>query len=246
MATGQVAVIVLAAGAGTRMQGDGNKVFLAIAGEPILHRSLRIFVEAPSVDRVILVAAGPDLDVCREAAKAYAKVGAVVKGGAMRHDSEFRGLSALASDIDTGSVEIVLVHDVVRPFATVGLVERLVSKARERQAVVPGVAVRSGVVAAADGRVTSYPTSLYAIQTPQAFNAGLVLRAHRQAHKEGFIGTDTASVVERLGVPIEVIEGSYDNIKVTTPDDLVRGEAIAEHRARGIPETLLTVETFGA
>ncbi len=246
MAAGHVAAVVLAAGAGTRMQREKNKVFLKINGVPILRWSLRLFDEAPSVDRVILVAARADLDACRSAIAQFGKVSAVVEGGAVRHESEVRGLMALATDIDAGSVEIVLVHDAVRPFASVDLVERLVTKAKEVGAVVPGVPVGSGVVTSADGQVTGYPSSLYAVQTPQAFRATLVLDAHRRAQTDGFIGTDTASVVERLAVAVEVLEGSYDNIKVTTPDDLVRGEAIAEHITRGAPGSLLTVETFGA
>ena len=246
MAARQVAAIVLAAGAGTRMAGEGNKVFLEINGVPILHWSLRVFEEAPSVDRVILVAARPDLDACRKAPAQFSKVSAVVEGGAVRHESEFRGLIALATDIEAGAIDVVLVHDAVRPFARVDLVERLVATAREAGAVIPGVPVGSGIVTAADGQVTGYPADLWAIQTPQAFGARVVLDAHRRAQAGGFTGTDTASVVERSGTAVEVIEGSYDNIKVTTPDDLVRAEAIAEHLARGGSRTLLTADTFGA
>ncbi len=246
MAAGQVAAIVLAAGAGTRMADEGNKVFLEIDGVTVLDWSLRVFNESPSVERVILVAARPDLEACRRAAAQFSKVSAVVEGGATRHESEFCGLMSLVTDIEAGAISVVLVHDAVRPFASVDLVERLVAKAKEAGAVIPGVPAGSGIVTAADGQVTGYPADLWAIQTPQAFNAKLVLDAHWRAQKDGFTGTDTASVVERAGTPVEVIEGSYDNIKVTTPDDLVRAEAIAEHLALGGSGTLLTADTFGA
>lgn len=246
MAAGQVAAIVLAAGAGIRMAGEGNKIFLRIDGVPILHWSLRTFDQAPSVDRVIVVAAGPDLDACRQASAQLTKVGAVVEGGALRHESEFRGLMLLAAEIEAGAIGVVLVHDAVRPFASIDLVERLVAKAKESGAVIPGVPVGSGVVIATERQVIGFPSDLWAIQTPQAFGARLVLDAHRRAQKDGFSGTDTASVVERAGLPVDVIEGSYDNIKVTTPDDLVRAEAIAERLARGNSDSLLTADTFGA
>ena len=246
MAAGQVAAIVLAAGAGTRMAGGGNKVFLEINGVPMLDWSLRVFDEAPSVDRVVLVAARSDLDACRKAAARFSKLSAVGEGGATRHESEFRGLMAIATDIEAGAIEVVLVHDAVRPFASVELVERLVARVKQAGAVIPGVPVGSGIVTATEGQVTGCPSDLWAIQTPQGFGARLVLDAHRRAQKDGFGGTDTASVVERAGIPVHVIEGSYDNIKVTTPDDLVRAEAIAEHLARGGSRTLLTADTFGA
>ena len=228
------------------MAGEGNKVFLEINHQPILHWSLRVFHEAPSVDRVILVAARADMDACRQATGQFSKVSALVEGGATRHESEFRGLMFLAAEIDAGAIDVVLVHDAVRPFASADLVERLVAKAKEAGAVIPGVPVGSGVVIAVEGQVTGYPSDLWAVQTPQAFGAKLVLDAHRRAQSGGFTGTDTASVVERFGGSVEVIEGTYDNIKVTTPDDLVRAEAIAEHLARGGSGTLLSADTFGA
>jgi 2-C-methyl-D-erythritol 4-phosphate cytidylyltransferase len=228
------------------MAGDGNKVFLEIDGVPMLDWSLRAFDQAPSVDRVTLVAARSDLDVSRKACARFSKPSPVIEGGATRHESEFLGLVSLAADIEAGEIDLVLVHDAVRPFASAELVERLVANARRAGAVIPGVPVASGLVTAADGQVTGYPSSLYAVQTPQAFEARLVLDAHRRAQRERFEGTDTASVVERAGVAVEVIDGSFDNIKVTTPDDLVRARAIAEHLALGGSTTLLTADTFGA
>jgi 2-C-methyl-D-erythritol 4-phosphate cytidylyltransferase len=228
------------------MAREVNKVFLEIGGLPMLDWSLRVFDQAPSVDRVILVAARSDLDLCRKAAARFTKLNAVVEGGNTRHESEFRGLLALATDIEAGAIDLVLVHDAVRPFASSELVQRLVTRARETRAVIPGVLVGSGLVTAADGEVSGYPSGLYAVQTPQAFDASQLLEAHRRAQTDRFTGTDTASVVERTSVAVEVIDGSYDNIKVTTPDDLVRAQAIAERLALGGSNTLLTADTFGA
>jgi len=246
VALGQTAAIVLAAGAGTRMASEGNKVSLEIDGRPMLDWSLRVLHEAAAVDRIILVAARSDLDLWRKAAARFPKLKAVVEGGTTRHASEFLGLAVLATDIEAGVVDLVLVHDAVRPFASGELVQRLITRARESGAAIPGVQVGSGLVTAADGEVTGYPPGLWAVQTPQAFKARLVLDAHRRAQTDRFTGTDTASVVERAGFAVDVIEGSYDNIKVTTPDDLVRARAIAEHLALGGSTTLLTADTFGA
>jgi 2-C-methyl-D-erythritol 4-phosphate cytidylyltransferase len=246
-----VVAIVLAAGAGKRMSASLNKIFLPLGGKPILAWSLQCFEEAPTVSQVVLVAAPSEVGECRQRVLepyGFKKVAAVVSGGPTRHDSEFSGLRSLASRIDAGEIAIVLIHDAVRPFAAPSLVERLTAAARATGAAIPCVRAAPTVVQAqAEGQLTNRSSNLYAAQTPQAFDARLVLEAHRQAERDGFRGSDTSSVVERAGRPVSVIEGSYDNLKITTSDDLIRAEQIARNLLRlREGSSFLTSETASA
>ena len=145
----------------------------------------------------------------------------------MRHRSEFAGLKALAARIDAKQIESVLVHDAVRPFASHRLIERLLEQTERTIGCVPGVPLAGRVAHVADGWIAGYPKNLWAVQTPQAFQATWLLEAHNKAARQGFIGTDTASVIEWAGGDVAVIEGEADNIKITTQDDLARAERIA-------------------
>ncbi|HEY8678493.1 MAG TPA: 2-C-methyl-D-erythritol 4-phosphate cytidylyltransferase [Candidatus Dormibacteraeota bacterium] len=251
MAGPYVVAIVLAAGAGKRMAASVNKVFLPVAGRPILAWSLECFERDRSVSEVIIVAAASEIEECRQRVVeqfGLKKVTALVGGGPTRHDSEFCGLLHLQERIDTGSVEIVLIHDAVRPFITAPLVGRVIAEAVAGGAAIPCVRAASTVVRAVPGgQLTTDSADLYAAQTPQAFAAPLVLEAHRRAETDGFKGSDTSSVVEQAGYTVAVVEGSYDNIKITTADDLIRAEQIARNlpQLRGGP-SFLTAETASA
>jgi 2-C-methyl-D-erythritol 4-phosphate cytidylyltransferase len=145
----------------------------------------------------------------------------------MRHRSEFAGLRALAARIDAGEIDTVLVHDAVRPFAGHRLVERLLAASGRTVGTIPGLPVAPGTVRVEDGWIAAYPRNLWAVQTPQVFQATWLLEAHNRAAREGFVGTDTASVVEWAGGDVLVVEGEPNNIKITTPNDLVRAKEIA-------------------
>jgi 2-C-methyl-D-erythritol 4-phosphate cytidylyltransferase len=150
-----------------------------------------------------------------------------VPGGDARHRSEFAGIQALAGDIDAGRIGTVLVHDAVRPFASQQLVDRLLAGLGDSVGCIPGLRVASTTVLTEDGWIAGYPTNLWAVQTPQVFQATWLLEAHSRAARRGFVGTDTASVVEWAGGDVRVIEGEPNNIKITTPHDLVRAREIA-------------------
>jgi 2-C-methyl-D-erythritol 4-phosphate cytidylyltransferase len=250
--TGPRAVaIVLAAGAGKRMAAGVNKVFLPLAGKPIIAWSLECFERHPEIAEVVVVAAESELEECRQRVLqpfGFKKVSALVVGGPTRHDSEFNGLSSLGDRIEAGAIDLVLIHDAVRPFVTAPMVDRLIAEARRSGAAIPCVPAAGNIVQALpEGQVSKAPAHLWAAQTPQAFAARVVLEAHRQAHRDGFKGSDTSSVVERLGVQVAVVPGSYDNIKVTTSDDLIRGEQIARVRPRfGEGPSLLSAESASA
>lgn len=232
MAPDRVIAVVLAAGEGRRMGAPGNKVYLAVAGRPILDWSLALFEGSADVDATVLVSAASELEACRRRveAGAYRKVVQVVAGGATRQDSEWNGLLA-ASDASGTGTGIVLVHDAVRPFATGDLLSRLIAEARAHGGAIPAVPAPAGLVTTVGGQVAGYPTGLWAVQTPQAFRLGELVDAHRRARDHGVRATDTAAIYERAGGTVRVVESSPDNLKVTTPADLGRAELIARRRA---------------
>ena len=221
------AAIIVAAGEGTRMQSTRNKVFLEVAGRSILEYSLAVLESSPQIADVVLVARASDLHACESLKGRFPKLGTVVAGGDVRHRSEFAGLKALAARIDAKQIESVLVHDAVRPFASHRLIERLLEQTERTIGCVPGVPLAGRVAHVADGWIAGYPKNLWAVQTPQAFQATWLLEAHNKAARQGFIGTDTASVIEWAGGDVAVVEGEADNIKITTQDDLARAERIA-------------------
>jgi 2-C-methyl-D-erythritol 4-phosphate cytidylyltransferase len=221
------AAIIVAGGEGARMQAGKNKVFIEIEGRSILERSLALFESMSQVSEVVLVARPIEITRCEALKKKFRKLSRVVPGGDVRHRSEFAGIQALAGDIDAGRIDTVLVHDAVRPFASQQLVDRLLAGVGESVGCIPGLRVASTTVLTEDGWIAGYPTNLWAVQTPQAFQATWLLEAHNRAARQAFVGTDTASVVEWAGGDVLVIEGERTNIKVTTPDDLARAREIA-------------------
>ena len=225
-----VAAIIVAGGEGTRMGARINKIFLEVDGRSIVEHSLELFESVPLVDQVILVARRADLSHCEPLRARFPKLTAIVSGGDVRHRSEFAGIRALAARIDAGEVDTVLVHDAVRPFVSRTLVERLTASVAQAVGCIPGLPVSRATALVADGWIAGYPRNLWSVQTPQAFQATWLLEAHNKAARQGFIGTDTASVVEWAGGDVSVIEGEPDNIKITTPEDLARAERIVAQR----------------
>jgi 2-C-methyl-D-erythritol 4-phosphate cytidylyltransferase len=227
------AAIIVAGGLGQRMGARVNKIFMEVAGRSILEHSLDLFQSDPRVHRVVLVARQADLSRCEPLRARFSKLNWVVAGGDVRHRSEFAGLRALASQIDAAEVDTVLVHDAVRPFATHALIDRLLAGVAQTIGCIPGLPVGRATALVADGWIAGYPPNLWTVQTPQAFQATWLLEAHNKAARQGFMGTDTASVVEWAGGDVSVIEGEVDNIKITTPEDLALAAAIASRRGSG-------------
>ncbi|MCX5839059.1 MAG: 2-C-methyl-D-erythritol 4-phosphate cytidylyltransferase [Deltaproteobacteria bacterium] len=218
-------VIIPAGGTGRRMGGEIPKQYLSLAGIPILVHTLREFQHSPLADEIVLVVPGEDVaEVRRDMVERYdfSKVSLVIEGGRERQDSVRNALVHVRDEH-----EIVLVHDGVRPFVTGTLIERAVSGAKAFCAVAIGVPVRDTVKAVdAAGRVvkTVPREGLWLTQTPQAFRRDVILAAYKRAAADAFYGTDDASLVERMGIPVRMIPGDADNIKVTTPEDLARAE----------------------
>jgi 2-C-methyl-D-erythritol 4-phosphate cytidylyltransferase len=225
------------------MGASENKVFLPLAGIPALLWSVAAFTGAAIVDEILLVAHPDEIERVRALVSPVvgaAKVTGVVAGGATRGQSETRALAALRERIESGEIGLVMIQDGARPLVTPDEIARLADAARALSA--PGGALLTAPVApgeeiaeiSADGLVTRLfaPTDLARAQTPQAFDARLLLAAYDRAAADGFDGTDTAATVERLGAPVAIVTGSDENLKLTTPDDLHRAEAIIAARRR--------------
>ena len=225
----KVTAIIPAAGSGKRMGGDRSKQYLEIASKPIIAHTLDVFQKAAFVDNIILVSPPGEIPFTAELVKNYGidKVSAIVEGGAERQDSIRNGLEAIESPVD-----IVIVHDGVRPFIRPEILEASVNTALEYGAALVAVPVKDTVKKVLQGSVvkTVPRADLWLAQTPQTFTWELISEAYKNAFLEGIIGTDDASLVEELGREVRIVMGSYDNIKITTPEDLLFAEAIIKER----------------
>ena len=218
------AVLVPAGGMGARLGSATPKQFLALGGVPILVATVRHFARHPAV-RAIVVAA-PEAHVGR-ARRLLGPLGrrrplAVVPGGSTRQASVERALQEVAPDI-----ELVVVHDAVRPFITRGLLDAVLAAARAHGAAICALPIAETVKRVSGDFVvaTEERAGLWAVQTPQAFRAALLREAHEKAHRDGLVGTDDAMLVERLGHRVRVVPGHETNVKITTPADLQRARA---------------------
>lgn len=224
--------VVPAAGRGLRMGKDRPKQFLEILGRPLLVHTLKALSRAPFLSGLFLVVPTDFMEPAEQAVKALEGSGPpvrVVAGGAERQDSVYNGLKALPADC-----EWVMIHDGVRPFASPGLIEAVWRGARETGAAIAAASSTDTVKRVQDGRVveTLPREAIWLVQTPQVFRLDAILRAYDLGRVEGLLATDDASLVERTGVPVAVIEGERTNIKVTTPSDL----AWAEWFMRNMPD----------
>jgi 2-C-methyl-D-erythritol 4-phosphate cytidylyltransferase len=224
--------LVPAAGQGKRMGGAHSKPYLLLEGKPILAHTLLELERCPLVDEVVLMVERGEIERARASVVEefrLQKVGAILAGGVQRQDSVWEGLKTVQDDCD-----LVMVHDGVRPFISQEMLARSIQGAVDCGASIVGVPAKDTVkLVSAQNMVLTTPDrkSIFLVQTPQTFKRDILLRAYRQAMEDGFYATDEASLVERLGLPVKVVEGSYENIKITTPEDLVVGEMILRRRA---------------
>jgi 2-C-methyl-D-erythritol 4-phosphate cytidylyltransferase len=212
--------VVAAAGQGRRLGAGKNKLFLPLQDKPLLAHTLEALAKSPLIGAMVVAVGSGEEEACRQLVATYdlKKVAAIVVGGATRQESVARALHRLGREYS-----FVAVHDGARPFVFPALVAAVVAAARTWGAAVPGVPVKDTVkVLDGQGRVgqTLVRDRLVAIQTPQVFARQLLEEAYARAAQEGFVGTDDASLVERLGHPVQVVPGDYRNLKVTTREDL--------------------------
>ena len=223
--------LVPAAGRGLRMGGQVRKQFLLLGGCPILIQSLRVLEASPVIHEIVLAVPQADLQYCFDHIMApgeFRKLTKVVPGGAQRQDSVRHALAEVGDD-----TEIVLVHDAVRPFLTLDMIRNVVQAAAEHGAAIVALPMRDTVkYVGPDGIIqrTVDRTPLWLAQTPQAFRRAWLEEGHRKALANGTQATDDSDLVELIGKPVVVVEGSGENIKVTRPEDLVIGEAILNAR----------------
>ena len=223
----RVIALIPAAGMGKRMGAAINKQYLLLAGIPIVARTISVFENSPIVDDIYIVTPEAEIPCCREEvvnANGFAKVRAIIAGGAERQHSVLNGLRAVSDPADD---DVVLIHDGVRPFVSPDIIQRAVSVAIRSDGALVAVPAKDTIKIIVDDAVQETPPreTLWQAQTPQAFRYGIIRNAHEQAAAEGFLGTDDASLVERLGGQVQVVMGDYRNIKITTPEDLILAEA---------------------
>jgi len=221
--------VIVSAGKGHRfMEGKsirpdrGKKQFHLLEGKPILAHTLDKFETCPFIRSIFLVVGQEDMDYClKEVVEKFGfkKVSQIVPGGKRRQESVKNGIDALPRN-----VEVVAIHDGVRPFVSKAMIEDSIQFAVKYGAVVLAMPVKDTIkMSNPDGTVlkTLDRESLWQIQTPQTFQVNIIKEAYYRAMKDGFVGTDDASLVERLGGTVHILPGSYTNIKITTPEDML-------------------------
>lgn len=230
-AAGKVVAVVPAGGTGKRMGAGTPKQFLMLDGVPMMLHALRVLERVPGVTEVVLVVPKEERErALSEVVERYGlkKVLKVVPGGATRQESVQHGLNEVDED-----VEIVVVHDAVRPFITEDRIERSIEAARQHGGAIVAVPMKDTPKQAGPDRLiqrTLDRTDLWLAQTPQTFRRALVVEAYRKAAMAHVHATDDAALVERLGHTVAIVEGSWENIKITTPEDMILAEAILAAR----------------
>ena len=222
--------IVLAAGSGKRMNSKVHKQYLIIQDRPVLYYSLKAF-EDSAVDEIVLVVGKGEEKFCRkEIVDKYgiSKVKAIVEGGKERYHSVFEGLK------QTSDADYVLIHDGARPFVNQDIIRRCMQEVQKYQACVVGMPVKDTIkIADEEGYAKQTPDrkNVWMIQTPQTFSYALIYEAYEEMLKtEDTAITDDAMVLERIkGKKSKLIEGSYRNIKITTPEDLLIANVYLHH-----------------
>ena len=214
-----VAVLIPAGGIGARVGSRMPKQFLRLGREPILAATLRHFRRHPRVGAVVVAVPAAHVERARRVLGRGGASVQVVVGGVTRQESVWLALQAAPA-----SAAVLLVHDAVRPFLTRPLIDALIDAAERDGAAICGLPIAETVKRVRDGLVeaTLDREGLWSVQTPQAFRTAVLREAHDKARGDGFVGTDEAMLVERLGHRVRMVPGLVDNVKITTADDLRR------------------------
>ncbi|MBC7962150.1 MAG: 2-C-methyl-D-erythritol 4-phosphate cytidylyltransferase [Steroidobacteraceae bacterium] len=220
--------LIPAAGMGKRMGASVNKQYLQLNGLPIVARTISAFEHSPLIYAIYLVIPADEIPYCQEhivTACGFKKIAAIVPGGRERQNSVMNGLNAMRNCLTDD--DVVLIHDGVRPLVTENMLRESIAVARTHDGALVAVPTKDTIKIVADGIVVDTPPreTLWQAQTPQSFRFGVIHAAHLSAEKDGFVGTDDSSLVERNGGKICIVPGDYRNIKITTPEDLILAEA---------------------
>jgi 2-C-methyl-D-erythritol 4-phosphate cytidylyltransferase len=214
----KVSAVIAAGGKGLRMGGESPKQYALLGGIPMLARTVEVFCSCPEVDEIVITAPKDCIGLTWEIVDSHClgKVKAVIPGGATRQESVRLGLASCEEP------EVVLIHDGARPFARRSDIEAVIGCARMRGSCALGVASKDTIKECShlgDVVKTLDRSCLKLIQTPQGFSYRLIAEAHEAAMRDNFTGTDDTQLMERIGYGTMIIEGSYSNIKITTPED---------------------------
>lgn len=218
--------IIVAAGKGSRMKSEVNKIFLDLIDRPVLAYTLQAFEDCRLINEIIIVTRDQDIMLCKEIIDILElkKVTQIVTGGKERQDSVSNGLR----EVNDKAV-LVAIHDGARPLIQPEEIEMTIQAAIQHRAAALGVRVKDTIkLVDEDSNIikTLDRSKLWAVHTPQVFEIELLKEAQRRAFEEGIYATDDCMLVERMGVKVKMVEGRYENIKITTPEDLFTAEAI--------------------
>lgn len=226
----QVYAIIPAAGSSHRM-GGGNKLVMELGGQPILCRTLQIFEQCKAIDGIILVCRKQDQKIYAGLCADWniSKVMQIVEGGPSREHSVLNGIMACGSEIG-----YVAIHDAARPLITEDIITEAVEQAKKDSAAAPAVPCKDSIQHVKKGRMIENidRESIIAVQTPQCFDIDLIRGALTKAIESNTKLTDDCGAVTAIGQPVTITAGSYENIKITTPEDVILGEAILKGRTR--------------
>ena len=219
-------VVIVAAGTGSRMNMGINKQFIKLEGKEIIYYTIEKFYRNENIDDIVVVVKEEEAEFFRKEIldKYNFKNIKLAYGGKERQDSVYNGLKSLDKECN-----IVLIHDGARPFVSNKIINKSIEEAKENKAIVVGVPVKDTIkVIDNDKNIIDTPNRnvLWAVQTPQTFDYNLLIKSYEDAFKDGFYGTDDAMLVERIGYKVKMVEGSYNNIKITTQEDLGLGSQI--------------------
>lgn len=222
-------VIIVAAGSGKRMKLDINKQYIKIKEKEVVAHTIEAFYQNPNIDEIIVCIKKEEEEFFRENIidKYQYKNIKIAYGGAERQDSINNGLKQINDDCS-----VVLIHDGARPFIDNSVIDKSIEAAKENGAVVVGVPVRDTIKVVNNDTIENTPerSTLWQAQTPQTFRYDLIMRAYEEAYKSNYYGTDDSMLVENIGKSVTMIMGSYENIKITTPEDIDYAEHILNTR----------------
>lgn len=222
-------VIIVAAGSGRRMNMDINKQFIKLNKKEIIAHTIDVFYKNENIDEIIVCIKKEEEDLFQDKIinKYNFKNIKIAYGGKERQDSIYNGLKCLDDKCD-----IVLIHDGARPFVDDRIINESIKVVREKKAVVVGTPVKDTIKVVFDGIINDTPNrvNLWAAQTPQVFEYKIIKKAYEEAYENNYYGTDDSMLVENIGQEVTMIMGSYDNIKITSPEDIRIGEQILSLR----------------
>ena len=219
-------VVIVAAGTGSRMNMGINKQFIKLEGKEIIAYTIEKFYNNSNIEDIVVVVKEDESEFFKKEIldKYNFKNVKIAYGGKERQDSVYNGLRLLDEKCD-----VVLIHDGARPFVSDKIIDKSIEEAKEHKAIVVGVPVKDTIkVIDNDKNIVDTPSRsvLWAVQTPQTFDYNILIDAYKDAFKNKFYGTDDAMLVERIGYKVKMLEGSYNNIKITTQEDLNIGSQI--------------------